>query len=448
MNIKKLVFCVSLTLPHFSFAAPLTLLDAYEKALQYDATINASIAENTAQQEEVNKAFAAFLPQARISMFKGRGSTDSETPGLGGQTISRSSNYDSKNYSLSVRQSLFNKAAFAEYGQAKSSVSRSNSQLEKGKLDLISRVSSAYLEALLSEETIQYSQSQIASVEAQLTQANKKFKSGIGTITEINEAQANLDDVTAKAFEWKNNLEYAKQAIQNLTGEYPDQILALDTHQLTLSVPQPANVEAWIALALEKNPEILTAQYDVQYITQEIEKSRAGHFPTLDLVASRADTSSDSNLTIGSSYKTDSIGLQLNIPIYSGGYVNATVKQSVAKLTMANEKLTERQRAVSADIRKYFNAITNGIAKIRAYEQAVKSNEIAVIGTQKAYQAGIRTNVEVLNAQEKLFAAKRDLARERYQFMFHRVMLKQSAGTLAINDIQEMNTWLTQPALY
>lgn len=442
MTIKHLMICVALTLPATSIAGVLTLQDAYQKALQYDATLGAARADNTAQKQEVNKAFAAFLPQARFTAYKGKGITDSETPGQVG-TISRHSTYDSENFNLSIRQSIFNKAAYAEYKQAKATVERSDTTLQKEMLSLISRVSGAYLDALLSAENIRYSQAQKTSVQSQLDQANKRYKSGVGTITEISEAQANLDDVTAKSLEWSNNLEFSKQALMNLTGVYPDSLLALDSARLPLSIPQPENVEAWINIALEKNQDILAAQQDVKYVTQEIEKSTAGHFPTLDLVASRADTTSDNNYTIGSSYKTDSIGLQLNVPIYSGGYVNATVKQSVAKLEMANEKLLERQRAVAADTRKYFNALANGIAKIQAYEQSVKSNETAVIGTQKGFAAGIRTNVEVLNAQEKLFAAKRDLARERYQLIFNRIMLKQTAGLLTDSDIQETSAWLS-----
>jgi protease secretion system outer membrane protein len=204
----------------------------------------------------------------------------------------------------------------------------------------------------------------------------------------------------------------------------------------------PDKVDAWISLGLEKNPDIMAAQQEVQMVMQEIEKNNAGHFPSLDLVASKANTKSDNNYTIGSNYQTDSIGLQLNVPIYSGGYVSASVRQAAARLNQAKEKLLQQERATSADIRKYFNAMQNGIAKVQAYQQSVKSNEIAVIGTQKGFEVGIRSNVEVLNAQEKLYAAKRDLARERYQLLFNKIQLKQSSGTLSNVDIQEISALL------
>ena len=445
MRLKQIIIALCLVLPVNAMADMLSLADAYQKALQYDATISASRADNTAEKQEIDKAFAAFLPQARVSLYKGRGITDSETPGSLGSPVSRHSVYDSENYSFSVRQSIFNKANFASYSQAKSQVARSDALLEQDNLSLISRVSGAYLDALLSTENVRYSESQGISVQSQLDQAKRRFKLGVGTVTEVNEAQANLDDVTARALEWTNSLEYAKRAIENLTGVYPERLLGLDASKMPLTLSELKDVDSWIGNALSKNPAIVAAEQDIKIVTQEIEKSNAGHFPTLDLLASRAHTLSDTNYTIGSTYNTDSVGLQLNIPIYSGGYVSATIRQAVAKLEQAQDKLSERQRAVTADVRKYFNALSNGVAKVQAFSQSVTSNEIAVVGTQKAYTAGMRTNVEVLNAQEKLFAAKRDLARERYQLIFNWMQLKQSAGVLTDADVQEANAWLSVP---
>ena len=445
MRLKQIIIALCLVLPVNAMADMLSLADAYQKALQYDATISASRADNAAEKQEIDKAFAAFLPQARVSLYKGRGITDSETPGSLGNTVNRHSTYDSENYSFSVRQSIFNKANFASYSQAKSQVARSDALLEQDNLSLISRVSGAYLDALLSTENVRYSESQGISVQSQLDQAKRRFKLGVGTVTEVNEAQANLDDVTARALEWTNSLEYAKRAIENLTGVYPERLLGLDASKMPLTLTELKDVDSWIGNALSTNPAIVAAEQDIKIVTQEIEKSNAGHFPTLDLLASRAHTLSDTNYTIGSTYNTDSVGLQLNIPIYSGGYVSATIRQAVAKLEQAQDKLSERQRAVTADVRKYFNALSNGVAKVQAFSQSVTSNEIAVVGTQKAYTAGMRTNVEVLNAQEKLFAAKRDLARERYQLIFNWMQLKQSAGVLTDADVQEANGWLSVP---
>ncbi|OIQ82017.1 outer membrane protein TolC precursor [mine drainage metagenome] len=378
-----------------------------------------------------------------MSLYKGRGFTDSVNPGYGGTTFSSHQVYGSDSDTFSIRQSVFNLANFASYKEAKATVAKSDALLAKDNISLISRVTGAYLDALQSTENIQYSQAQQASVQSQLSQAEQRYKLGMGTVTEVNEAKANLEDVKAKALEWVSNLEYSKRMLESLSGVYPEGLQLLNVEKFPLHAPEPDIVDQWIEKAWENNPDILAARQDIKVAMGEITKNRAGHYPTLDLVASRSYTSSDTNYTIGSTYNSTDIGFQLNIPIYSGGHVDAAVLQASTKLDQANEILTVQQRTVEADVRKYFNAIINGISKIQALEESVKSNELAVVGTQKGYEAGFRTNVEVLNAQEKLFAAKRDLAHERYTLIYAQIQLKQSTGVLRDADIQEISDWLS-----
>lgn len=445
MKIKHLVFSLAMAFPLLVEAQSLSLMQAFQKAQQYDATLRAAVADNKAQKEEINKSFAAFLPQVRVGMYEGRGITDSEVPGPLGSTSKRHSNYDSRNYSVSMRQSIFNKANFAEYKQAKADVAKSNAMLESAQFNMASRVTGAYLDLLLSEENVRYSKAQKSSAQSQLEQAKKRYKAGVGTITEVSEANANLESVIALELEWANGVEYAKRALENITGVYADALLSLDPSKLPLAEPQPNNVESWISTAMEKNADIMAAQNEYLVVTQEVEKNNSGHYPTLDLVAARTHTQSDNNYTIGSQYDTDSIGLQLNVPLYTGGYVSSTVRQAVARVEQASEKLSEKQRTVSTDVRKYYNEITNGIARIEAQSQSVASYETALVGTQKGYESGMRSNVDVLTAQEKLYSAKRELARERYKLIYSRIQLKQMAGMLTEVDIAEVNDWLATP---
>ena len=445
MKIKNLVLSLALAFPLLAEAQSLSLLQAYQKAQQFDATLRAAVADNKAQKEEINKSFAAFLPQVRAGFYEGRGVTDSELPGALGTVSRRHNSYDSRNYSLSLRQSIFNKANFAEYNQAKAGVAKSNAMLEGAQFNMAIRVTGAYLELLLSEENVRYSKSQKISAQSQLEQAKKRYKAGIGTITEVSEANANLETVIAQELEWINGVEYAKRALENITGIYAEAALSLDSSKLPLAEPQPNNVESWISMAMDKNADIVAAQNEYLAVKQEVEKNNSGHFPTLDLVASRTHTQSDNNFTIGQQYDTDSIGLQLNVPLYTGGYVVSSVRQAVARVEQATEKLSEKQRAVSADLRKYYNEITNGIARIEAQSQSVASYETALVGTQKGYESGMRSNVDVLTAQEKLYSAKRDLARERYKLIYSRILLKQIAGMLTEADIAEVNGWLATP---
>ena len=445
MKIKHLVLSLALAFPLLAEAQSLSLLQAFQKAQQYDATLRAAVADNKAQKEEINKSFAAFLPQVRVGMYEGRGVTDSEVPGAFGTTSKRHSSYDSRNYSVSLRQSIFNKANFAEYKQAKADVAKSNAMLDSAQFNMATRVTGAYLDLLLSEENVRYSKAQKSSTQSQLEQAKKRYKAGFGTITEVSEANANLESVVAQELEWANGVEYAKRTLENVTGVYADALLSLDPSKLQLTVPQPSNVESWITTAMEKNADIIAAHNEYLVVTQEVEKNNSGHYPTLDLVAARTHTESDNNYTIGSQYDTDSIGLQLNVPLYTGGYVSSTVRQAVARVEQASEKLSEKQRTVSTDVRKYFNEIINGIARIEAQSQSVASYETALVGTQKGYESGLRSNVDVLTAQEKLYSAKRDLARERYKLIYSRIQLKQVAGLLTEGDIAEVNGWLAAP---
>ena len=425
------------------YAADLTLFEAYQRASTYDASILAARANNMAEREEINKSFAGFLPQARISAFQGQGKTDSTTP-AGSTSISRHTNYDSYNYNFSVRQSIYNKANIADYRGSKAQVAKSDAVLEKEKITLITRVSGAYLDVLLAHENIDYSRSQIESVTSQLNQAERRYESGLGTITEISESKANLETAIAKSLEWSNAFELAKRELENYIGNFEGQLLRLDPKKLNPRLVLEKKMDDWIVVGLDKNPEVVAAKHDLEILNQDIEKNLAGHYPTLDLVASRVLTESDTNYTIGSSYRTSSLGLQLNVPIFSGGYVNASVNQARYKLNESEEKLKEKQRSISNDIRKYFNEVNNNVARIKAFEESLKSNEIALTGTKKGYEAALRSNVDVLNAEEKFVSAKRDLAKERYQLIFNILQLKLSAGSLNENDIQEVSHWLTR----
>ena len=401
-------------------------------------------ANNLAEQEETGKALAGFFPQARLTAFQGQGKTDSVSPGTGSTSIKRHSDYDSYNYNFTVRQSLFNKANIADYRGSKAQIAKSDALFEKEKINLITRVSGAYLDILLAKENIEYSRSQIESVSSQLRQAEKRYELGVGTVTEISESKANLETATARSLEWANAHELARRELENYIGNFEGQPLKLDPKKINTNSILSKKIDDWIVVGLEKNPEVIAAKHELEILNQEVEKNLAGHYPTLDLIASRAITESDTNFTIGSNYRTNMLGLQLNVPIFSGGYVNSSVNQSRLKLEEAEEKLKEKQRSVGNDIRKYFNEVNNNVARIKAFEEALKSNEIALTGTQKGYEASIRSNVDVLNAAEKFVSSKRDLAKERYQLIFNILQLKLNVGSLNATDIQEVSGWLSE----
>ena len=436
---KRLCFLLLLSLHGISHAEDLGLLAAYQKSLAYDAQYRAAQADNLAQKEEVDMAIAGFLPKIGLSMTKGRSSTDrTPAPTSGGHSV-----YDTKNYSLNLRQPIFNMATLATYRQAKAVAAQSDAMLIKEQLDLFPRVAGGYLNILYAIDNIEHSRSFKEATLNQLTAAEMKFKMGQGTITEISEARAEYQKALSEELTWANALELNRSTLEAMIGEYPENIMRLDSQKIIKAPPASLTLDEWLQIALQNNPQITAARQAVLAAQQEVEKLRAGHYPTLDFVAGRTKSESDTNYAIGNSYDTTSLSFQLNVPIYSGGYVNSSVRQAAAKLQEANEKLDFQIRTVTTDLRKYFNGVTNGIAQQVAYEQAEKSNEVALIGTQKGYEQGIRTNVDVLNAQEKLFKSRVDLSQARYTFINDLISLNSVVGKTDQEEIERLNTWFS-----
>lgn len=436
-----LLCCLALTSTP-TLAESTSLISAYHRALQNDATLGAARAAQIAGREELPKGFAGLLPSVSISGTRGKNQTESTTPSLTGLST-RDYDYDSKNYSLTIRQPVYRPYNYAQYELAKATVGQTDATFEKEALQLMVRLTGAYLDALLAEDNIRYAGAQKDAISEQLQQAKKLYEAGVGTVTDISEAQARHDTVVAQGLEAENSREVARRSLEEITGTYPDSLFMLDSQKLPLDPPEPNDIKTWIEWAMEKNPEIQARKFNLEAANQELEKNRAGHYPTLDLTASRTLSESDNNYTINSKYDTTSVGLQLNIPIYAGGYVDAAVRQAVANQDRARQLLTGMYRTVGSDTRKAFLDIVNGIAQIRALEQAVTSNESALLGTRKGFEAGMRSNVDVLNAQQQLFSAKRDLAKARYTLIINRIKLKSAVGLLSEADLEQVNGWLS-----
>jgi protease secretion system outer membrane protein len=420
------------------YGDPIDLSTAWQKAREYDARLGAAQADNLVYKEEVGKARAQLRPSVRMNAARGRNAT--QYTSLAGKTSS--SFYNSINYGVSVRQPLFNLSSFAGYKQAKAVAVKSDIDLQKEDASLMVRIAEAYCNALYAEDNLEFSQTLVKAAQEQLQQAKQRFEKGFGTITEISEAQAGYDMALADGLEIVNSVEFTRRELEHLTGQYPDGLCKVLPEKMALAQPAPKNVQSWIDLALANNYEVVGGHQEIQIAKREIEKQKFSRYPTVDLVAGRNYSESENNYSIGSIYDTYSVSLQMSMPIYTGGYVSASVRQAHAKRLKAEEQLNAQERGVQSDVRKYYNGIISSIAQIHAYEQAVKSHEVALTGTKKGFEAGLRTNVDVLDAQQKLFSSRRNLAKSRYQYILNRLMLKQASGTLSAVDVEEVNGWL------
>lgn len=418
------------------------LLGLYQKAAQYDANFRVALANTQADREEINKAKALFYPKVQLTAARGRGETERVTQTAIG-AVETDLNYRTQNYALSVRQPLFNKETFATYNSAKSYVSASEEQLRQETAKLMLKVIITYLEILYANEKISLLESKINAIGQQLKQAEKRHKQGEGTIVEISEVQTNLDIANAELIMANNALEEQRETLRNMTGEDLDVLAKLDAEKLPNKMESTETQEYWLENAKKHSPEIIAAEYSLQVAKEEVEKRLAGHYPTLDLIGVRSYSENDSNNTLGSRFDTTTVAVQMNVPLFAGGYVNASVRQAQDKLTAAEETLNSKVRETSANVRKFFNGVRSQFLSIAAYRQAVKSSDMALAGTQVGFTVGFKTNIEVLDAQQKLYSSQLELSKAQYSLINDMVNLKYSAGLLNEEELAKVNQLFT-----
>ncbi len=420
-------------------AEQVDLTMAYQKAQEYDARLRSAKADNRAYKEEIGKARSQLLPSVRTNVSRGRSATQHISLGHAYPVDF----YNTVNLGVSVRQPLFNLPALASYKQAKLLSAKSDVEFKKEGSSLILRITEAYCNALFAEDNLAFSKALVQATGEQLAQAKRRFKTGFGTRTDVEEAQAGYDTAQADGVEIFNSVEFSRRELEDLTGFYPEKLCKIVPEKLRLVRPQPDRVESWIEFARLGNLSIVSARQEEQIAKKEIQKQKGSRYPTIDLVGGRNYSESENNYSIGQIYDTYSISVQMSMPVYTGGYVSAAVRQAQAKWVKAGEQLSWQERGAESEVRKYYNGVVSNISLIKAYEQAVNSREIALVGTQKGYDAGLRSNVEVLDAQQKLFASRRNLAKSRYQYILNTLMLKQTTGPLSLADLEEVNGWLT-----
>jgi len=435
-----LIVAVYLFLTPTVVAEPVNLYTAYLKALEYDAKLKVAEAGHNAKKEEIAKARANLLPTLRASVTQGRNATESTT-------LSASPTeywYNTKRYSITAKQPLLNMESIAAYGQAKAQVKKSEVLLLKEQKDLLLRTADVYFNMLYAQDQLSFSVVHLDALKEQLEQAKKRYRAGYGTITEISEVQAEYDMALADHLESENSIEILRHKLENITGVYPAIPYVLDPDKMHLKIPEPHSVDEWIALAQENNYDLDALHHDITIAAKEIAKQRYMSLPTVDLVASKSYSESGNDYSIGSKYDTYSLNVQLNLPLYTGGYTSAAVRQAKSNRIAAYEQLNFQEREISTVVREYYRITEQSIAKIRAYQQAVKSSEIALTGTKKGYTAGLRSNVDVLNAIDALYFSSRNLAKSRYDYILSRIFLKQAAGVLSEDELVEISSWLVK----
>ena len=420
----------------------LDLRQAYEAAYENDATIRAARAGAQASREKLPQARAQQRPNVSLNASRNHNDLTSETQNSQGKPVRSENQYYSGNQSLSVRQPLYRPYVSALVRQAQAQVEEADAALERDEQTLVTRVGEAYFDALLAQDQVLLIEAQKTTYTTQLDAARKGLQAGTGTRTDIDEAQARLDMTLAQELEALQHVEFTRRRLESLMGRPVDVLASLDVQRFNPTAPIPGLVEDWVERAEQANPELQSLRAQLDAAGMEAEKAQAGHKPTLDAVAQWSRSSSDTVTSINQRYDNKSIGLQLSVPLYAGGYVSSTVRQAVAAQERAREALEAARRDLGVRVHREFRGMTEGVLRVKALEQAVRSAEQAVLSNQKSFQAGSRTTVDVLNAQQQKTTAQRDLAQARYLYLVSRLRLQALAGEDRQSSVSQVNSAL------
>ena len=415
------------------------LLQAYEAAKTNDASIRASRAAANAGREHLPQARSQLLPSLSASMGQNKNHLVSGVPNSLGQIQSSDTSYPSSNRTISLRQPLFRTYQMAQYRQAQAQVNDAEAALAQDEQDLAVRVCGAYFEAMLTHEQLALVLAQRAAYSTQLAAAKQALTGGSGTRTDVDEAQARLDMNAASEIEARQSIDYTLRQLQTMVNQPINALAKLDLSRFTLADPQPNQVDAWIDRVELNNRHLQSIKAQVESARNEVDKAQAGHYPTLDAVAQWSRSESENVLNVQSSYTNRSVGVQLNVPLYSGGYVNSTVRQALANLERAEQLLEAARRELAVNVHKEFRGVTENMAKIRALEQAVRSTDQLVLSNRKSLQAGSRTLVDVMNAEQQRMVTLRDIAQTRFMYLISRVRLLALTGSADADAVAEIN---------
>ena len=420
------------------------LLEVYREARNYDAAYASARAALAAGREKLPQGRALVLPTVNAT-----GNSTISDSRVNQQTTTGQNVFDrdfrTNAFTVSLTQPLFRLQNVLQYEQSGFQVAQAEAQFGQAAQDLILRVSQAYFDVLAADNTLAFIQAQKTAISEQLAMAKRNFEVGTATITDTNEAQARFDLSLSQEIAAQNDLEIRKRTLQQIIGRIPDSLAPLRS-DFGLSAPSPNRMEDWVEAAQKQSYPVRLQEAGAEIAELEVERNRAGHYPTLDLVATYGNNFNTGSLQTsqGSDTRSATLGVQLALPLYSGGAVNSRIRESLANRDRTRSDLENSRRQAALSARQSFLGVTNGMAQVRALEQAVTSSETALASNRLGYEVGVRINIDVLNAQQQLFSTKRDLARARYDTLLNGLRLKAAAGTLSEEDVVAVNQLLAE----
>ncbi|SKA03053.1 TolC family outer membrane protein [Novilysobacter spongiicola] len=456
---RRLVLALAFALLPATAAAE-DLLQTYELARAGDPQFSAAESSRLATREGAVQARAAMLPQldgtASIRRSRSEGPStfqaDPTEPTVNGDIETEST---TRNFGVSGTQMLFDMTRFTTLRGQKALSRASDYQLEAAGDNLITRTSAAYFNVLVQLETLAAAEAAETALQRQFDFASKRLEVGLAPITDVHEARAQFDSARANTILARNAVADAYQALAEITGQPVRNLQGLPA-DFQPELPVSEGVDAWVQTAIDNNPALRAQQLQVQAAEADVATARAGHLPTLYLsggyndsetTGDRTFSSSDLPTSITSPIESESrgpeIGITLNVPIFSGGATQSRVRQAIAQRDIRADELVQQRRALERNTRNAYQTLVAGISEVEARRLALVSAQAAYDASQVGLEVGTRTVLDVLNNQNNLFSAQQAYALARYNYLQNRLLLEQAAGTLDVEDVQQINRLLT-----
>lgn len=414
------------------------LLQIYNEALTNDPVYASAVASKSAGDEKAVQGRSALLPSIGASAGYTRSNVTANVPPFGDFTL----NVPSNTFKVSLSQPLFRPANWEQYQQGKLATLASDTQFSQAKIDLILRVAQAYFDVLTAQDALSAVQANKVAITEQLASAKRNFEVGTTTITDQHEAQARYDLAVAQELAAQNDLEIKRTALQQITGKTPGDLSPLRAG-VKLSQPEPAQLDSWVSNSEESNLGVVGQRINLELAERTVKANRAGHLPTVDLVAAHEHDFQGGSLNPqAGTTVSNSIGIQLNLPLYQGGAITSKVRESIALENKARSDLEAAKRSAAQGARQAYLGVTSGLAQVTAYEAAEVSSQSALDSNRLGYQVGVRINIDVLNAQQQLYTNRQNLAKARYDTIVNGLRLKAAAGTLKEEDLSVVNALL------
>lgn len=414
------------------------LSETYDLALQNAPVLKQAQAKQSAIGESKDQSIARFLPNiSATGASQKQWLHNLKTNTYQGTAVNQE--FWNNTFNLNMTQPLFHWEHWIQLSQSDNQIAQAEATYLAELQNLMVKTTEAYFNVLYAQDNLQFASAEKQAIARQLEQAQQRFNVGIIAITDVNEAQAGFDQANANEIEAANNLDNQKEALREIIGENDASLNALGG-QLPLVKPDPPDISAWSDLAELNNFSIISAFNQAEVSRKAIDLQRSGHLPRLDLIGSYG--ASDNTSSFGARGDTQSIGVQLNVPLFEGGAVNSRTRQAGFEYQAAKEDLTAKKRAVKRQVKDAYRGIMTAISRVAALKAAVISATSALEATEAGFGAGTRTMIEVLNEQRNLYRAKRDFARTRYDYLINSIKLKQAASSLSQDDIEQVNRLL------